>query len=123
MLKSRDFSFAQSVLFRLCRRRQIKNLYKMKKTIIINKLHYYLTLILLIDKSVSHPFFMKNVHNLIQPRIHGGLQADPHQFSYQVSIRRVEPSFTNNIKIVRTSHYCGGALISDRYVNFERLIF
>lgn len=87
----------------------------MKKiTIFINKLHYYLTLILLIDKSMSHPFLMKNVHNLIQPRIHGGLQADPHQFSYQVSLRRAEPSFLNHIKFIRTTHYCGGALISDR---------
>lgn len=90
-----------------------------KNTITINKLHYYLTLILLVDKSVSHAFIMKNVHSFMQPRIHGGRQADPHQFSYQVSIRRLEPSAKNQIEMKRITHYCGGALISDRWHKYD----
>lgn len=85
-----------------------------KNTFVINKLHYTLILILLVDKSVSHSVLMKSVRNLIQPRIANGLQANPHQFSYQVSIRRVDHGRMNDITQMQPKHYCGGSLISDR---------
>lgn len=51
--------------------------------------------------------------NRLKPRIHGGVQADIGQFPYQVSIRKCSLSPGN---IMRTTPYCGGALISDWWV-------
>lgn len=65
------------------------------------------------DRSVSEAVLMKNLPRL-QPRIHGGIQANKHhQFTYQASLRRLEPSPGG---IMRTTHFCGGAIISDRYI-------
>lgn len=64
------------------------------------------------DRSVSEAVLMKNLPRL-QPRIHGGIQAiKNHQFTYQASLRRLE---TSPGGIMRTAHFCGGAIISDRY--------
>lgn len=82
----------------------------MKSSLTIKKVRYCFALIVLVNGSVSQNLLPKNGFSLT-PRIHGGLQADPGQFSYQVSLRKVWPM---PFKTFRSLHYCGGTLISNR---------
>lgn len=111
-------SFIWSCLAHMFRHRSKNRMQESSR--IIKKIRYCFVVILLFaDKSVTPHSVIKSGFSLT-PRIHGGRQADPGQFVYQVSLRKVWPMPK---KIFQSLHYCGGTLISDRYEQVNCILF